>query len=142
MEAGFLYAIGAALTWGLVYVIDQKILLDVSPMVLLFINSVIAAAMMLPFIFLSNGSIKEVIVSGKSNWLLIIAAVALATLASFFILTGIKILGASTASMIEITYPFFVVLFSYILFRSTPNVYFFVGGALVFAGSMIIVKLA
>src|SRR3989344_73581 len=123
METGFIYAIGAAITWGLVYAIDQKILSGVAPMTLLFIDSIIAAIIMLPFIFFSNGSIKEVIVSGKSSWSLIIISVALATLANFLIFSGIKNLDASTASIIEITYPFFVVLFSYILFRSTPNIY-------------------
>ncbi len=58
------------------------------------------------------------------------------------VFSGIKNLNASIVSMIEIVYPFFVVLFSYFIFRSTPNVYFFVGGFLVFVGSMIIIKFA
>lgn len=142
MESGFIYAIGAAITWGLVYAIDQKILSGITPMTLLFIDSILAVIIMLPFVFFSNGSIKEVFVSSKSNWSLIILSVALATLANFFIFSGIKNLDASTASIIEIAYPFFVVLFSYILFRSTPNIYFFLGGILVFAGCAIIIKFA
>ena len=142
METGYIYAIGAAITWGLVYAIDQKILSDVPPITLLFTDSIIAAVVMLPFIFFSNGSIKDVLVSGKTNWTLIIISVVLATLASFLIFSGIKNLNASTASIIEIAYPFFVVLFSYILFRSTPNIYFFIGGTLVFIGSIIIIKFA
>ena len=142
MEIGFIYAIGAAITWGLVYAIDQKILYGIAPMTLVFINSIITAIIILPFIFFSNGSIKDVIVSEKTNWLLIIISIALAALANFLIFSGIKNLGASTASMIEIAYPFFVVLFSYVLFRSTPNVYFLVGGILVFVGSIIIIQFA
>jgi drug/metabolite transporter (DMT)-like permease len=142
MEIGFLYAIGAAITWGLVYTIDQKILSNISPITLLFVYSIIAAIIMLPFIFFSNGSIKNVLISSKSDWALIILSVVLTTLANLLILSGIKRLDASTASIIEIAYPFFVVLFSYIIFKSTPNIYFFIGGILVFAGCMIIIQFA
>ena len=139
---GFIYAIGAALTWGLVYTIDQKILAGVSPMTLLFIDSVIATIIMLPFVFFSNGSIKAVVTSGRMNLFLIILSVVLATLANFLIFSGIKNLGASTASIIEIAYPFFVVLFTYLFFRTTPNIYFFIGGSLIFIGSIIIIRFA
>ena len=139
---GFLYAIGAAVTWGLVYTIDQKILHAVSPITLLFINAIVTALIMLPFVFWNNGSVKAVLDSGKTNLLLISLSIVLATLANFFIFSGIKTLDASTASMIEIAYPFFVVLFSYFFFRSTPNVYFFIGGILIFIGSIIVIKFA
>lgn len=129
MEIGFLYALGAAVTWGLVYAIDQKILSGIAPISLLFINSILAAIIMLPFILFGNSGIKETLFSAKTNWLLIVLSIALATLANFLIFSGIKNMNASTASMIEIAYPFFVVLFSYILFRSTPNIYFFLGGS-------------
>lgn len=142
MEIGFLYAIGAAVTWGLVYALDQKILYNVTPATLLFVDSVIATMIMLPFVFFSNGSMREVVLSVKTNWSLILLSAALAIFANFLIFSGIKNLDASTASIIEIAYPFFVVLFSYILFRSTPNAYFFVGGAFVFVGLIIIIKLA
>lgn len=142
METGFIYAIGAAVIWGLVYAIDQKLLYGISPLTLLFFNTLIAAAVMLPFVLFRNGSIKEAVVSGKINWTLIIFAAALATLANFLIFSSIKTLNASLASIIEIAYPFFVVLFSYILFRSTPNIYFFIGGILVFVGSIIIIRFA
>ena len=142
MDTGFIYAIGAAITWGLVYAIDQKILSGVSPITLLFVDSILAAIIMLPFLFFDSGSIKVLFNSGKTTWFLIIISIVLATLANFLIFSGIKNLDASTASIIEIAYPFFVVLFSYILFRSTPNIYFFIGGTLVFIGSIIIIKFA
>jgi len=142
MEAGYIFAIGAAITWGLVYAIDQKILNGVSPMTLVFINAITTAVIVSPFIFFNNGSIKEALVSGKTNWGLVSISVVLATLANFLILSGIKNINAPAASIIEITYPFFVVLFSYILFRSTPNVSFFIGGSFILFGSIIIIKFA
>ncbi len=142
IEIGYAYAIGAAVTWGLVYAIDQKILAEVSPMQLLFITTLIGLGMLLPFLFFSNGSLKDLASLERNTWVLIFLTTALATLASFFIFSGIKALDAPTASIIEIAYPFFVVLFSFLLFRSVPNVYFFIGGLLIFVGSVILIKLA
>ncbi len=141
-SVGFLYAIGAAVTWGLVYTLDQKILSNVSPITLLFIDSLITAILMLPFVFFDNGSVKALFSSGKTNLALVGLSLALALLANFLIFSSIKIVGSSAASIIEIAYPFFVILFSFILFRSTPNIYFFMGGILIFIGSIIIIKLA
>lgn len=141
-NTGLFYAIGAAVVWGLVYTIDQKILSEVSPIALLFINSVTTAVIMLPFLFFSNGSIRAILTTGKTSLLLIFGAIALAALANFFIFSGIKSLSASTASIIEVSYPFFVVLFSFIIFRAVPNIYFFLGGALIFVGTFVIIKLA
>lgn len=141
MKLGFIYAILAAVTWGLVYTIDQKILTKVSPLSLLFTSSLIAVLLTLPVVLFDLGSIKNLINSGKTNLILIFTSVALATLASFFIFSGIKILGASTASIFEIAYPFFVILFSFLFFQTSLNAYFFLGAGLIFLGSLVIIKL-
>lgn len=138
MSSGFIYAIGAAVTWGLVYNIDQKILSGTSPITLLFIDSVITAIIFLPFMLFDHGSIKTLITSGKSNLMLVFGSILLAVLANFLIFSAIKNIGASYASIIEIAYPFFVVLFSIIFFRMAPTVPFFIGGLLIFIGSAII----
>lgn len=142
MEIGYLYAIGAAVGWGLTYALDQKILLSISPFTLLFVNSIITAIIMLPFIFFTNESITNVFISNKTNWLLLLFTIVLATISNYLILSGIKSLNASSVSIIEIAYPFFVVLFSYFLFKSTPSIAFFIGGAFIFVGSIIIIKFA
>ncbi len=138
MNSGFIYAVGAAITWGLVYTIDQKVLAGTSPATLLFVDSIITAVVMLPFLFFEHGSIKALFSSGRTNLSLVILSVVLAVLANFLIFSGIKSIGAPYASIIEIVYPFFVVLFSFIFFRSSPNIYFFIGGTLIFIGSAII----
>ncbi|MBI2889023.1 MAG: EamA family transporter [Candidatus Liptonbacteria bacterium] len=51
---GLSYAISAAVTWGLVYTIDQRILRNTTPFTLLFVNSLITVAILLPFIFLER----------------------------------------------------------------------------------------
>jgi len=138
MNLGFMYAIGAAITWGMVYTIDQRVLSGTSAITLLFIDSLITAIVVLPFVFFDLQPIKELFSSGKTNLLLIFLSLFLAVIANFLILSAIKSIGASSASIIEIAYPFFVVLFSFFFFKAVPNVYFFIGGLLIFIGSALI----
>ncbi len=137
---GFIYAIAAAVVWGLAYAIDEKILHTVSPLTLLFINSLLATLVLLPFVLMDNGPIKKVISSGRTSLLIILAAFVLLTLGNFLVYSGISYLGASTASIIEIAYPIFVVAFSFFLFGSVPNIYFLIGGLLILLGSFTIIR--
>lgn len=139
MNPGFLYALGAAITWGVVYCVDQRILDATSPLPLLFLDSIITALLLLPFVFHEKHSIKAFLSSGKINLELMIVSIVLAAVANFLIFSGIKLIGASSASIIEIMYPFFVVLFSYFFFRTNPNIYFLIGAVLVFIGAALIV---
>ncbi len=138
---GFIYAISAAVTWGLIYTADQRLLTKVSPIPLLFISSLLTVIMTLPILFTDTRPMNTLLHSGKTNLGLIVIVALLATLANFFILSGIQILGASTASIFEIAYPFFVVLFSFLFFQTNVNIYFLLGSILIFLGSFIIIRL-
>lgn len=138
MAPGFLYALGAAVTWGAVYAIDQKLLAGTSALTLLIASSVITAVAMLPFIWWDYYPVKDLLVS-KFNFSLIILSLVLAALANWLIFSSIKSIGASSASIIEIAYPLFVVIFSVIFFSEAPSVPLAIGGLFVFIGSGIIV---
>ena len=138
--SGFAYAIAAAVIWGLVYAIDQKILTKVSPFALIFIDSLIILLVSIPFIIFNPEPIRILFDSGKENLWLVFISILLGALATFFIFSGIKILGASTASIFEIAYPFFVIFFSFLLFRTNLNMYFFGGAILIFVGSYVIIR--
>lgn len=138
-NAGLIYAVAAALTWGLVYTLDQRVLKETSPFTLVFITAVITAIILLPMAFFQRESILSLSgVSGKM-WGLLFLSLILGILANFFIFSSIKILDASTASIFEIAYPFFVVLFSFLIYRTVPNIYFFIGAFLIFVGAAIII---
>ncbi len=139
---GLLYAIAAAITWGLVYTLDQKILLTASPFALVFIDSLLTTALLLPFIIIQRPALISLASTQSRIWVLIIASLALAALANFFIFSSIRLLGASTASIFEIAYPFFVVLFSYFAFGANLNRFFLLGAILIFVGAAIIIRLA
>lgn len=144
MWFGYVLAGAAAVGWGLTYAIDQKILGHISPVTLLFVQSAMTTVLLLPLALLRVGGGESLwsLELGRVNWIYFIVAIVVATLANLLILTSVKLLGASTASIFEIAYPFFVVLFSFWLFRSTPNIYFFLGGGLIFLGSLVIIKWA
>jgi drug/metabolite transporter (DMT)-like permease len=136
---GFLYAIGAAVTWGLVYTIDQRILRGTSPFALILIDSLITALILLPVLLYDKCSLVSLSGATSKTWFLIVVSLILAALANFLIFSSIKIIGASYASIFEIAYPFFVVLFSYFAFSAVPSLYFLLGAVLIFSGSAIIV---
>lgn len=136
---GYFYAIGAAVTWGLVYTIDQRVLRGASPFALLFIDSLITAVILLPIVFFEKAPFASMANTSGKVWALIIASIVLAAVANFFIFSSIKLIDANHASIIEIAYPFFVVLFSYFAFSETPNLYFILGTILIFTGSGLVI---
>ena len=139
-SVGLIYAIGAALAWGLAYTIDQKILADTSPAVLLFVSFIIGAILLLPAVLAQGGSLVSVLNLGKTRLLLILFSIGLATLANYLIFASIERVGASLASVFEIAYPFFVFLFSFFIFGSEINASVIAGSLLIFAGSAIIMR--
>lgn len=139
---GIIFAVLASITWGMVYTIDQKILTNMSPILWLAISSFVIAILMLPVIILNREEVRIILHSGKSNLLLILFSQILIATSTFFIFSSIKHLGAATASIFEITYPLFVVVFSLIMFGGNINIYFWLGSALIFAGSIVLVRLS
>lgn len=137
---GIIFAVTASITWGLVYTIDQKILANISPILWLALSSVVIGIMLLPILFFHKEEIKVILQSGRNNLLLILTSQLLIALATFLIFSSIKHLDAINASIIEITYPFFVIIFSLVLFGGSINIYFWIGSILIFIGSIVLIK--
>ncbi len=138
---GYFYAIAAAVVWGLVYALDQRILEKISPSMLMFINGLFAVLILLPLLLLQTNEFKDLIKMDKSTIKLISIVMILSLVASLLIFYAIQHLGSPKAAIFEIAYPFFVVIFSYFLFQSSVNGYFMLGTLLLFIGSAIIIKL-
>lgn len=138
MEYGYLYAIGAAVTWGLLYAVDGKILSKISPMNLLFIQSLLIGLLALPFVVFGNGT--QDLLKNRAMWLIIALTATLAVISNFWILKSIKLVGATTASSFEISYPFFVAIFSTLLFGARFGLPTIAGGILIFPGSSIVIR--
>ena len=139
-SVGLIYAIGAALAWGLAYTIDQKILADTSPVIFMFVVFVMGAILLSPIAFSQNVALTSIFALSKPRLLLIFSSAVLAVLANYLILTSIQKLGAPLAAVFEISYPFFVFLFSFFILGSELNVSVIAGSLLIFAGSAIIMR--
>lgn len=137
---GYLYAIAAAISWGLAYSLDQKILDKISPSLLTVINSIFFIIILIPVLLYSKelkniGSIDHVTL----KYILVTLIFWLA--GTIFIYLAIQHLWSSKAAIFEIAYPFFVVIFSMLLFNSTVNIYFIIWALLMFVWSAIIIVL-
>ena len=141
--AGIAYALAAAITWGMVYVFDQRVLTKISPLNWLFIASLIMVIITFPIAILNWESVKNVIFSDNKHVIyFIIGAPILAALAEFFIYSAIQRSGASTAAIFEIAYPFFVAMFALLIFGEKINAYFWLGAVLMFLGAVVITRLS
>ena len=138
---GYLYSLAAAVTWGLVYAFDERILTDLSPVTLLFVDAILTLVVIVPIFFLQDHHMREIASVPHRDWIFIIISLVLGVLANFLIYSGIKNVGADLASMIEIAYPLFVALFCFIIFRERLTPWVVVGGVFMVAGAMIIIKL-
>lgn len=137
---GYIYAVTAAITWGFVYAIDQKILAKVSATNLLIIHSVFTLLILLPLWFFHSSGAKTFSLDKSSAWFIAFSLV-FTLIANLLIYLAIQHLGSSKAAIFEIAYPFFVVIFSLIMFKMQVNGYFVLGSLLLFIGSAIIITL-
>ncbi len=138
---GTVYALIAAILWGLVYNLDQKILTKTSPLGILFLSSLVTAVITLPFVLYHWESMKPALLSSNKQFLyLFVGTQIIVILAEFFIFSSIKLVGAPIASIFEIAYPLFVGIFALLLFKGSLNAYFWVGAVFMFIGAAIITK--
>lgn len=140
MSYGVLMSILAAVTWGITYTLDQKLLDKVSPMVLLSINGALSMAVALPVVLWRDGPSAYSAIAQDRSWLLLLVLAQVLTLAAnWLIFTSIANVGAALASIFEIAYPVFVVLFSTIVFGTALTPATMLGGTLILIGSTVIV---
>ncbi len=135
---GYFYAIAAAVMWGLVYAMDQKVLDKVSPHALLFVNSIFSLLYLVPFLFFHKDEWKTLVHLDRGNMRFFATTLLCTLIANILIYLAIQKLGSSRAAIFEIAYPFFVIVFGFFLFREHINAYFLLGSVLLFLGAAII----
>ena len=136
----FIFAIFAAILWGVNYALAEKILNNISPITLLTLEMISGALLFsgLSFFTTMKRDIK-IITTDPSLLLLTLAEIAVVLLASYFIVASIHLKNATVAGIIELTYPLFTIIFTWILFNKTHvNSSVIIGGLLIFIGVIII----
>ena len=140
-KIGIIWALIASITWGLLYNIDQKLLIKSSPLTMFFIGGIMQIIVLIPYMFTQSGKADiELILSDKTQLGLLFFAEMLCIIAGIAILYAVKNLTAPVASIFEISYPIFVAVFYYLLKNGTLDVKFGVGATFIFIGIIIVMR--
>jgi len=135
----YVTALGAAVVWGIHYPLVDHALKRLSLTSVLLLTAL--PILVLPL--LTRGVSADLVVLRAMSWnerLPILAVALTSLLGSVLLYLSISGKNATLASLIEISYPVFVVLFAYLLFRQMHvNTSVLVGAGLVFAGVAVII---
>ena len=135
----FYYSISASVFWGFTYAVQERILKKISVLTELALGYLFGflASALLAY---CSGDLQRDMKSldlDTMRWILIITA--LSVTANFFIASSIQSKNASLASVIEICYPLFTILASYLIngeVQVNKNTAF--GAAIIFSGVALI----
>lgn len=141
MTRGILFAVTAAASWGLVYVLEQKVLMEFSVAKFIVYQSLFLGVVALAIVVLvphTAGSLSLL------DWKVLLhptfLILMLATfIAEFFILAAVQGIGATNATLFEISFPLFTALFAYWLLNQPLHWLTLFGALLIILGSGIVV---
>lgn len=136
-----IFALSASMLWGVTYVLVEQIYKKISVITSLSIATLFSGIIMLIVAYAAGFLKKDIsaILTSKSLLVLVISEAICLMVAELFI--GLSITGknATLAGLIEISYPLFIALFAYILFRENQiNLATIIGGIVIFSGVFII----
>jgi drug/metabolite transporter (DMT)-like permease len=136
----YVAAIGAAVTWGIHYPLLDFALKRISVYGVLVL-SVIPVLLFMPFFLrvLASDVDSFKLLTMKEQCSILLIAVTSAV-GAVLLLLSIESKNATLTSVIEISYPIFVVLFAYLFFRQVHiNLSVMIGGLLILTGAAIII---
>ncbi len=138
---GYVLAFLAAALWGMTYTLDEKVLEEFPPVKVYFLHCVVGLFISAGVWVATGGKLAELYPesSGSANRKILVASMLIGCVAGLAIVTSIVRLGASLAAILEISYPIFVLAFSWALFGKTTNWSVVLGGGLIFLGSAVII---
>ena len=136
----YLAAIGAAIVWGIHYPLIDFAMKRLSIYSVLLI-SVLPVLFLVPMFLRDLARDVDVFKLLPTNEQWLVAAIGLtSTLGAVLLYLSVNSKNATLASLIEITYPVFVVLFAYLLFRQVHvNTSVILGGLMILVGAGLII---
>ena len=134
----FFAALACAILWGLSYTLTQKVLDSGVPVSIVMVFTGTVFLILSIILSFSMGELKAGLIEiarNKHNLILLITTSIIYVAGSYLIYFAIHEKNATLASLIEISYPFFVCLFSYIIFKDIQiNFWTAIGGIMIFFG--------
>jgi len=134
------YAVLAAVLWGLNYSVAERVLKDISPVTLLALEMLGGGILFLGLSFILNLKSDYInIFRSGSTFTWVTLEVITVIIANFFIVYSIQAKNATVAGLVELMYPIFTIMFSWFLFKYYHvNLPVLVGGSLIMIGVTII----
>lgn len=136
-----LLALGASLFWGLTYVFNEQVYKHISVTTSLALASLVVFVLSLIISIFSNNFSHDIsaIISSRRLLVYVILGIAALLIAELFIGFSIVAKNATIAGLVEISYPIFIALFSYLIFKNNQlTLSSIVGGLLIFSGIFVI----
>jgi len=137
------FAISAAIVWGLDYTLAERILLHkISPYTLISLQMLVGATVFSCIGF--NTQLKQdltVIIQDRQLLFLLIACIITFNAGNLLIFLSIKASNATFAAILELCYPLFTILFTWLFFRvshMSPGV--MIGSVFIFTGIFLIFR--
>lgn len=136
MQSWVFYAFMAAILWGFTYTLDGKSLTYLSPLQFKFLMA-LGATIILGTALLLRGEMSGIapVINNPQKYIWLLASLLTTCSATLLIAATIKMENPTSAAIIEVSYPLFTALFSWLLFRDvhiTKDLA--IGGALIIAG--------
>lgn len=131
------YALCAAVFWGLSYTYSEQVLRKISVSSLLLMDGLACLTMALTagLITKSVGRDWDIIKKGELPASVLVTSIVVYSIATLFIIMSIKAKNATMAGLIEISYPIFTALFAWLIFKETQfNAGTIAGAVLIFSG--------
>jgi len=135
-----LYSIAASLFWGLTYVFNEQVYKKISVLSSIGIAFLCVSILTLTISYFS-GNLKPdlaAISSSRELFWYVLGGTVVLLIAELFIGFSITSKNATLAGLIEISYPIFIALFTYLFYKTTVSWQTFVGGLCIFVGIFII----
>jgi drug/metabolite transporter (DMT)-like permease len=137
------YAIAASVCWGMSYAASSEILKKGFSPLLFFFGYSLFCTLGASVSLLISGSLPNIwkrVDLGRADMGWFIFSIAIGALGAYLTYAAMSAKNPTLASLIEISYPFFVVLFTWVFFRQCQlNLSTMIGGLLILAGVFVII---
>lgn len=138
----FVYALLAAVIWGISYAASGRVIeRGVTPVAFFFMYSTFGILATGAYLGSTGGfgTMAGQIKGLEADWKWLAIAIVSSVAGAFLIYMAISEKNATLASLIEISYPFFVAIFAWVFFRDTQfNWQTILGGALILGGVAVV----